>query len=255
MCIPIALFAYFVVSGLIGGIALSDRRLAGFAGLGPLAGGGLAVIILLAGLKAFVERRSRERILANQTGIASIRGLSWPQFELLVGQICRHKGYDVIEKGGNGPDGGVDLKARRNGATSLIQCKHWKSWKVGVSIVRELYGVMTAERAAAGVIVTSGVFSKEAMAFAQGKPIDLIDGDALCRLVQEVRGTSNEHWVQDPVPSEPSAPSEPMCPECRSGMILRTAKRGANAGSEFWGCSRYPKCKGIRQCVNLHAPA
>ena len=34
------------------------------------------------------------------------------------------------------------------------------------------------------------------------------------------------------------------CPKCGSSMILRTARRGRNAGGQFYGCSRYPKCKG-----------
>jgi len=33
------------------------------------------------------------------------------------------------------------------------------------------------------------------------------------------------------------------CPKCGSLMVLRTAKRGPNAGEKFYGCSRYPKCK------------
>lgn len=36
------------------------------------------------------------------------------------------------------------------------------------------------------------------------------------------------------------------CPRCGSRMILRTAYRGANAGSRFWGCPRFPRCKGTR---------
>ncbi len=35
------------------------------------------------------------------------------------------------------------------------------------------------------------------------------------------------------------------CPKCGSSMVLRTAKRGSNAGNDFWGCSKYPKCRGI----------
>lgn len=42
-----------------------------------------------------------------------------------------------------------------------------------------------------------------------------------------------------------SAQSEIICPVCSSPMVKRSAKRGANAGNEFWGCSRYPGCKGI----------
>lgn len=37
----------------------------------------------------------------------------------------------------------------------------------------------------------------------------------------------------------------PVCPKCGSEMILRTAKSGANAGNQFWGCSTYPKCRGM----------
>ena len=39
--------------------------------------------------------------------------------------------------------------------------------------------------------------------------------------------------------------SEPSCPICSSKMVLRTARRGSNAGNQFWGCSQYPRCKGI----------
>jgi restriction system protein len=34
---------------------------------------------------------------------------------------------------------------------------------------------------------------------------------------------------------------EPICPRCGSNMILRTAKKGRNAGSQFWGRTNYPK--------------
>lgn len=44
---------------------------------------------------------------------------------------------------------------------------------------------------------------------------------------------------------EESTPVE-MCPLCGAKMVLRTAKHGANTGNQFYGCSNYPKCKGIR---------
>lgn len=37
----------------------------------------------------------------------------------------------------------------------------------------------------------------------------------------------------------------PVCPACGDSMVLRKARSGANAGGEFWGCSRYPKCRGM----------
>nr|WP_307761661.1 restriction endonuclease [uncultured Pseudomonas sp.] len=50
-------------------------------------------------------RKRGERERAGQT----IEGISWREFELLVGETFRRKGGTVIEKGGSGPDGGVDL--------------------------------------------------------------------------------------------------------------------------------------------------
>jgi hypothetical protein len=34
-----------------------------------------------------------------------------------------------------------------------------------------------------------------------------------------------------------------ICPKCGSALVLRTAKSGANAGSQFYGCSKYPACR------------
>ena len=33
-----------------------------------------------------------------------------------------------------------------------------------------------------------------------------------------------------------------ICPKCGKELVLRTAKKGTNAGQQFWGCSNYPKC-------------
>lgn len=37
-----------------------------------------------------------------------------------------------------------------------------------------------------------------------------------------------------------------LCPKCGSQMVKRTSKRGANAGTQFWGCSAFPHCKTIQ---------
>ncbi|PTQ70316.1 helix-hairpin-helix domain-containing protein [Pseudomonas sp. GV071] len=36
------------------------------------------------------------------------------------------------------------------------------------------------------------------------------------------------------------------CPNCGASMVRRTARKGRNAGNQFWGCSKYPACKGTR---------
>jgi restriction system protein len=44
----------------------------------------------------------------------------------------------------------------------------------------------------------------------------------------------------------PAERQGPACPQCGKVMALRTARKGAKAGSQFWGCSGYPECKGVR---------
>ena len=39
---------------------------------------------------------------------------------------------------------------------------------------------------------------------------------------------------------------ELICPRCGSNLVLRTAKKGANIGNQFYGCSNFPNCKYIR---------
>jgi restriction system protein len=41
--------------------------------------------------------------------------------------------------------------------------------------------------------------------------------------------------------------TDPNCPRCGKAMVLRTARRGANAGSQFWGCSGFPACKATKK--------
>jgi restriction system protein len=135
---------------------------------------------------------------------------------------------------GGGADGGIDLVLIKVGNRTLVQCKNWMSNKVGVTTVRELFGVMTAKAAAGGIVVCSGQYANEAIEFAKGKPISLIDGAALSRLIGD---------VQESPRIQPVA-KDTACPVCHSSMVLRTAKRGKNAGQNFWGCSRYPKCRG-----------
>jgi DNA-binding helix-hairpin-helix protein with protein kinase domain len=51
---------------------------------------------------------------------------------------------------------------------------------------------------------------------------------------------------QTPRNPSPSTWTGVTCPRCGSKMVKRLAKRGRNAGGYFWGCSRYPTCRGTR---------
>jgi restriction system protein len=180
--------------------------------------------------------------VAESTAADRLNSMSWQQFELVVGEGFRRQGYAVGEPGGGGPDGGIDLVARKDGEKFLVQCKQWRALKVGVSVVRELYGAMAADGASGGFVVTSGRFTDEAKAFASGRNIELLDGPLLNLLIHDVASVG-----EAPAPALPSA--VPCCPVCAKSMVERTAKRGGSVGAAFWGCVQYPECRGTRPMV------
>lgn len=114
--------------------------------------------------------------------------------------------------------------------------------------------MMTAEHAHRAIFITSGVYTEEALRFALGKPIELVDGAQLAQMLRQFQSALK----QPPLPIQPDdgtghqtppeAPARPRCPRCGSEMVLRRAKTGPNAGKVFWGCSMYTKtnCRGIR---------
>lgn len=203
----------------------------------------LAPIPFLAGAFISAMRRRRAGELHDQVAADgsdnALDKMTWLEFEGLVAETFRRRGFRVVEKGGEGPDGGIDLEAYHGSDKYLVQCKQWKSRQVGVAIVRELYGVMTAERAVGGFVVASGDFTPDAKAFATGRSIELVDSRKLRRMVGG-----------DFASGKSSAPAaEPKCPKCGSAMVKRTAKSGSFAGNQFWGCTNFPRCKGI---INLN---
>ena len=188
------------------------------------------------------RRRALHAQVAASPGSGALNDMSRKEFEAVVGEAFRRKGYSVTETGGGGADGGVDLALRKNGEAFLVQCKQWRAIKVGVTTVRELYGVMAARGAAGGFVVTSGVFTDEARAFVRGRNIELMDGEALHALIRGVRAPVK--FFRDPL--SVMTTGAPFCPECQSRMVKRKARKGPQAGTAFWGCSRYPDCEGTR---------
>lgn len=209
------------------------------------------IVFLLGALTSFLGRREGAALVnrvANARGSSGLNQMTWPQFERLVGETLRRQGYQVVENGGGGADGGIDLHATKNGQRFVVQCKQWRTYRVGVSVVREHYGVITAEKAAGGFVVTSGSFTQEAREFAAGKPITLVDGDQLNKAVRAVSTSTRAQpdRTLESAPHEPATASVPACPVCRREMVLRHAKQGSRAGESFWGCRQFPKCRGVR---------
>ena len=219
-----------------------------------------AVIFLIPAGLSFFNRARKKQLLDRQKDIESIRSLSWREFEELVAEAFRREGYTVTENTYAGADGGVDIRLRREGKSYLVQCKNWRKQKVGVAIVREMYGVMVSEAAQKVFIVCSGRFTVEAEQFAKGKPIILVDGDALTAMVGRVRRGNAEQGQQERLAEEirelhgaeapESQPAGSMstrlksrCPRCGGDLVVRTTRKGKDVGRQFLGCETFPRCR------------
>jgi restriction system protein len=197
---------------------------------------------LIGGAVSFFKGSPRRSLFAKASAAprAAVSGLDWRDFESLMGEVFRRDGYQVTERGGSSPDGGVDLVLTKSKQRYLVQCKHWRTQQVGVTVVRELNGVIAAQSAAGGFVVTGGEFTREAREFASRTKIVLIGGNELEKLIGEVSAPAAPA-VEPQAISRPT----PACPRCGTAMVEREAKRGQFVGKPFWGCRQFPRCEGI----------
>lgn len=192
-------------------------------------------------------RRGKLFAKASADPRALSHGMTWADFERIAADAFKANGYSVEERGGACADGGVDFIATRDSRRFLVQCKQWKTRKVDVATVRELLGVISAGAADGGFIVAAGGFTSKAEQFAAGSPVQLVDRDSLHGLIRAPGASIKK------IPSAGAAATDavrvaiPTCPHCQRPMVKRVAKRGKSAGREFWGCSAYPACSGIRK--------
>jgi restriction system protein len=175
-------------------------------------------------LAVFFIRTRRFKLLELHQTMRDLQAMSWREFEDLVAAYYYGQGYDVEPRGGDVADGGIDVIVRKDNKRWIVQCKHYKWQWIEERPLRELLGVVTANRADGGIFVTCGVFDDKAMAFAKAsQKLELIAGEQLRDLIASARG--NDHRME--------------CPKCGSSMRQKSGRYG-----EFLSCINYPACDG-----------
>ena len=133
------------------------------------------------------------------------------EFEALIQNLFTKMGLESRQTRAS-RDGGVDCVAYDPrpimGGKVVIQAKRYRH-TVGVSAVRDLFGTLQNEGASKGILVTTSGYGSASFEFAQGKPIELIDGGQLLYLLAEHAGIQArivppEDWA-DPVPDSPDS--------------------------------------------------
>jgi len=123
----------------------------------------------------------------------SFEGLTWREFEELVGELLEADGY-TVRVGPGRDDGGVDIVASKDlGAAGLFRAvwqakklRHGK--KVGLSVIRELADTRVEQKASKGVIVTTTFLTRGALARVKRDEYLLgkVDGNDLNRWIERV---------------------------------------------------------------------
>lgn len=203
--------------------------------------GAFALLVPLVIIFIVFAKRKKANFFNSRSTLEKIRSMKPDEFEEFIAHMFQKLGYGT-EKIGGSYDGGIDVIAEKDGVKHYIQCKKFVTQQVAVGAIRDFYGAVTDKLTnAKAFFITTNVFTLEAEKFAEGKPIELIDGKKLMELVKlsgiEV-ADSNRPIFGSVIPEK--------CPWCGSALVLRTAKKGSNAGGNFYGCSNFPKCKYIK---------
>lgn len=163
----------------------------------------------LAPVRPIVEFRMVDDRFVDESDVLSqlderpnLMQLTPSEFESLITNLFEKMGLETRQTRPS-RDGGVDCVAWDArpvmGGKVVIQAKRYKH-TVGVSAVRDLFGTVHNEGAGKGILVTTSGYGKASFQFAEGKPLELLDGSGLLYLLKEhaevdARIEPPEDWV------------------------------------------------------------
>ena len=131
-------------------------------------------------------RQEHEEQMRLARRIEHLRQMDPYEFELFVVEIFRLHGWEGHATPRSN-DLGVDARMRKGETTALIQCKRYGDGSpVGRPAVQALCGQVGKEKASVGYVVTTSHFSEQAIRWAHGQKIQLIDHRKLIAMVKEV---------------------------------------------------------------------
>ncbi|MCK7502965.1 MAG: restriction endonuclease [Desulfobacterales bacterium] len=220
----------------------------------------LPIPLLLGAAASACQRRKRAQLHAEAGGTggqAAIDGMSWQEFEMLVGEAFRQRGFSALETGGGGADGGVDLgpfegSREVSGAMQAVAGAQGRRHRRARTLRRD--GGTGCDRRVRGDI---GHVHLDAIDFAKGRNIDLIDGPKLGVMIRNATRAGEAGSASHKVAAVPDkradkavAPQEsdvPKCPKCGSDMLKRIAKQAANCRRDPSGVAApFRSVRGIR---------
>ena len=142
-------------------------------------------LLFLWKMMRLLKRYTDDNPMRKARTLKKIKKLEWDAFEQLCMALFQKQGWHVRGNEKKGADGGVDLWMKRRMRSAIVQCKRYDDAMVGIKVIREMYGLLHEYQADEVFVVTSSRFTRECYRFAQEKPITLIDGETLVKLIRK----------------------------------------------------------------------
>lgn len=221
--------------------------------------------------------------LKNATKLDYLISLNPFVFEKVIGDLYTQLGYKVKQTPKTN-DKGKDLVMHKGGKKFIVECKRYNHKNlVGRPEIQKFYAVCVEENVEFGFFITTSDFTLGAKTYPHdiGNKIQLVNGIALIKLMEMAYISKNESdkyeivcrdcgdivqfefdvVIQKLCKSNHTVNSnindikkgifhsanyvflDPKCPICGGNMKKRISKN--KKFSPFWGCSKYPNCKGL----------
>lgn len=184
----LAAAAYVGLKWVLPSVAGSSAVLKPFASTAQSSAALVALVFV--GLAAFsVVRAYRTRhALDLEMSVGALRALPRERFEHFARTAFENEGYAVAQAH---PEHGADLVLTRGNERLVVQCRRWRSEVIDAEPLRELHRSAEAEAASGCVFVTTGEYTESARRFAAGKPLRLIAGRDLDRMLRGVESAAS----------------------------------------------------------------
>lgn len=168
--------------------------------------------------------------------LQALRELEWKRFEQLCLQYYEALDFDCKAEP-PGPEGGIGItlfKGDTGKPVAAVQCKAWNA-AAGAKEIRALLDRMAHEKAAAGIFIATGGYTSEALALGAANPIELIDGRAFLKKLEQLPKETLAALLKFAFDGDYATPT---CTSCGIKMIGRESRLGA-----LWICTNSPACR------------
>ncbi|HEX6007443.1 MAG TPA: restriction endonuclease [Burkholderiales bacterium] len=180
--------AYVILKWIIPSLAGSSGPLKPLVATAQSSAALVAIMFLAYAALSLGLAFRRRRALDLETSLATLRALPRERFAHFLEAAFRREGYEMSSPASG--DSAIDAVLTRGNERLLVQYRHWRNATLGAAMLQALCDCAGEESAAGCVFVTAGNYTPEAVRFAAGKPVRLIGGRQLERMLRDLERSS-----------------------------------------------------------------